>query len=98
MISLMENNMVYVLDINDLVAVHSEGDTTVEIIYRYKRSLVIDLAKYNKTFTQFLLGIVQWRCRLLLQNALPYLSDGEREFLMTGILPDEWDEVMGEER
>jgi hypothetical protein len=29
----------------------------------------------------------------LVQNAMPELSAEEREFLMTGITPDEWDSV-----
>jgi len=29
----------------------------------------------------------------LIQNVFTNLSDDEREFLMTGITPDEWDEV-----
>ena len=31
-----------------------------------------------------------------IQDALPHLSADEREFLMTGITPDEWDELFGE--
>jgi hypothetical protein len=29
------------------------------------------------------------------QDAFPNLSAGEREFIMTGITPTEWDEVFG---
>ena len=33
-----------------------------------------------------------WReKRVLIQNALPHLTPGEREFLMTGITDEEWD-------
>lgn len=32
-----------------------------------------------------------------IQEAFSFLSDGEREFLMTGILPDEWDALFSEE-
>lgn len=38
-----------------------------------------------------------WLAGELIQNALPHLSADEREFLMTGITPDEWDEAFGEE-
>jgi hypothetical protein len=34
---------------------------------------------------------------ILIQDAFPHLSDDDREFLMTGILPDEWDEHFSEE-
>ena len=32
-----------------------------------------------------------WRGGMLIQKAMPNLSDDEREFLMTGITPDERD-------
>lgn len=32
-----------------------------------------------------------------IQNAFPFLTPDEREFLITGITPTEWDEEMGEE-
>lgn len=31
------------------------------------------------------------------QDAFPHLNDGQREFLLTGITPEEWDEFIGEE-
>ena len=33
----------------------------------------------------------------LIQNAMPNLTDNEREFLMTGITPEEWDDMCGPE-
>lgn len=33
----------------------------------------------------------------LVQHAFPYLSPGQREFIMTGATPEEWDEVFGDE-
>jgi hypothetical protein len=33
----------------------------------------------------------------LIQNAFPYLSGDDREFIMTGITAEEWDETFGEE-
>jgi hypothetical protein len=35
----------------------------------------------------------KWENGTLIQDALPYLTPDEREFLMTGILPHEWDEL-----
>lgn len=32
----------------------------------------------------------------LVQNAFPELTADQREFLLTGILPDEWDELFEE--
>lgn len=33
--------------------------------------------------------------RPLVQDAFPQLSDDEREFIITGITPEEWDKYMG---
>lgn len=33
---------------------------------------------------------------MLIQNAMPDVSADDREFIMTGITPKEWDTVMGE--
>lgn len=38
-----------------------------------------------------------WRGGTLIQHAMPNLTDDQREFLMTGITPEEWDEIFGEE-
>ena len=32
-----------------------------------------------------------WRSGTLIQNAMPHLSPDDREFIMTGITPEEWD-------
>ena len=32
-----------------------------------------------------------WENGQLIQKAMPYLTPDEREFLMTGITPEEWD-------
>ena len=34
-----------------------------------------------------------WHLGALIQNAMPNLSADDREFLMTGITPEEWDET-----
>ena len=38
-----------------------------------------------------------WRSGALIQNAMPHLTPGEREFILTGITYDEWDEIFVEE-
>lgn len=35
--------------------------------------------------------------RKLIQEAMPHLSADQREFLLTGIMPAEWDELFGGE-
>ena len=32
-----------------------------------------------------------WQNGVLIQDAMPYLSPDEREFLMTGCTPEDWD-------
>lgn len=34
-----------------------------------------------------------WENGVLIQNAMPTLSPDDREFLKTGITPDEWDQM-----
>jgi hypothetical protein len=36
-----------------------------------------------------------WDGGVLIQNAMPHLSADDREFLMTGITPEEWEELFG---
>ena len=36
-----------------------------------------------------------WRSGTLIQNAMPNLTADEREFIMTGATPDEWDKEYG---
>ena len=38
----------------------------------------------------------KWTSGTLIQNAFPTLDDGEREFLMTGITPDQFDNMFEE--
>jgi len=41
--------------------------------------------------------VAAWQGGVLIQDAMPQLSAGEREFLKTGVTPQEWDEMFGEE-
>ena len=34
-----------------------------------------------------------WQAGTLIQDAMPNISADEREFIMTGITPEEWDEL-----
>lgn len=42
-------------------------------------------------------GYEAWKNGALIQNALPELSADEREMLMSGICPDCWNGMFGEE-
>jgi hypothetical protein len=37
-----------------------------------------------------------WLSGVLIQNAMPHLTADEREFIMTGITPDVWEELFAE--
>jgi len=39
--------------------------------------------------------LATWRSGALIQHAMPNLSADDREFIMTGITPEEWDASMG---
>ena len=41
--------------------------------------------------------IAAWNSSMYIQDAMPQLSDDEREFMMTGITPEEWDATFGED-
>lgn len=41
--------------------------------------------------------IARWTEGELIQNVMPQLSTDEREFLVSGLLPSEWDELISEE-
>lgn len=40
--------------------------------------------------------IEDWLNGALIQDAMPNISADDREFIMTGITPEEWDEMFGE--
>ena len=39
--------------------------------------------------------IASWEKGELIQDAMPNLTPAEREFIKTGITPDEWDDIFG---
>jgi hypothetical protein len=40
--------------------------------------------------------LAAWRGGMLIQEAMPHLSADEREFIMTGVTPTEWNDTFGE--
>jgi hypothetical protein len=38
--------------------------------------------------------ISRWRAGTLIQNAMPHLEPWEREFIKTGITPEEWEDYL----
>lgn len=41
--------------------------------------------------------INEWRYGALIQNVMPNLTDSEREFIMTGLPDESWDEAFNKE-
>ena len=39
--------------------------------------------------------IASWEKGELIQDAMPNLTPDEREFIKTGVAPDEWDDIFG---
>ena len=38
--------------------------------------------------------IARWQGGMLIQDAMPNLSADEREFIMTGLTPDDWEKMV----
>lgn len=49
------------------------------------------------TIEQFNKGVLDYEKGALIQNAFPFLSPGEREFLLTGMNDEEFDNLFKEE-
>lgn len=41
--------------------------------------------------------LLEWEAGALIQSVMPHLSADDREFIMTGITPEEWDAAFPEE-
>ena len=41
--------------------------------------------------------IVSWEKGEMIQNVFPHLTAGEREFIKTGITPDDWNTMFGDD-
>ncbi len=41
--------------------------------------------------------VLQWQHGALIQDVMPELSPDEREFIMSGITPTEWDQLFADE-
>jgi hypothetical protein len=53
--------------------------------------------KHSKTMMVDPIDLMNWQAGDLIQDALPYLSPAEREFLLTGITEEEWKERFANE-
>ena len=41
--------------------------------------------------------LAAWEGGMIIQDAMPHLSQSDREFIMTGTTDEEWDEAFGED-
>jgi hypothetical protein len=64
----------------------------MEIVRQSPFSGKINKREINVTLEQ----LDAWTKGALIQNAMPNLSAEDREFIKTGITPEEWAEVFGE--
>ena len=59
--------------------------------------MVVDLEPIDMTMEELDKGLLRWANRGLIQETLPKLPAEVREFMLSGILPDEWDAMFSEE-
>jgi exopolysaccharide biosynthesis predicted pyruvyltransferase EpsI len=74
------------------IAYPSEENTQVLIITRDKREFIL-----NCTAEQYLSGKDKYEAGAMMQDAFSFLDDDAREFLISGIFPDEWKATFGKE-
>ena len=48
-------------------------------------------------YTEFVLGLQQWFRGALIQDVFPKATPEEREFIVSGLTPEVWDKIFGEE-
>jgi len=70
-----------------------------ELLYSKKSALVTTLKRGTKEidvflpFADFELAYNNWKNGMLIQNAFPTLTVNQREFILTGMSPDEWEDM-----
>ena len=47
--------------------------------------------EWDVPFDTFHRGYAKWLAGAIIQDAMPFLSDNQREFVMSGITEEEWD-------
>lgn len=62
--------------------------TKVSPISNKSNTLDLDITEYQ---------LIQWQNGALIQNVMPHLTADEREFLISGITPKEFDELFNRE-
>lgn len=61
-------------------------------VYAYGKSLTLSTPMLVEEFED---RLEDWRQGTYVQDAFPMLSAGEREFMLTGVTPEEWEAMWG---
>lgn len=72
-----------------------EGKTTTVEAYSMYRKICKET--FNVPLEEFTRGVIAYNSGKLIQDAFPFLSSSEREFLMTGMTKQEQKEIFGSE-
>ena len=78
-----------------MIAKTTLDSVTVETVNMLSRETV------SRTFSvppfRFISDFTAWKGGMLIQDAFPYLSSADREFLISGLDEQAWEESMGEQ-
>ena len=85
-------------DASTLFVLNPLADNRVQVARRHILTGQMVQHKFDMPLPKMREKLRGWRNGLLIQQAFPELSADQREFLLNGILPDEFEEVMGAER
>ncbi len=91
-----EDYWVHIPEVAEDVRKHDEYIKSLRPIMITRRSELTGV-DHSRKIDVSLKQIELWEGGALIQDAMPNLSDEDREFLMTGITPEEWDAHFGEE-
>ena len=69
-----------------------ESDTKIRVTTIRETQMVI-----NCSIKQYQKGVEKYNKGALIQDAFPNLSVDEREFLLSGLTPDQWKDIFPEE-
>ena len=74
------------------------GPQSVLVTRASKLTQVANSMMLPLTREEFEEGLVAWTYGTLIQEAFPTLDADQREFMMTGVTPEEWNKAFGEEK
>lgn len=83
------------------VSIANEQEESIRFLPETDRAVVTKLSPFSRVMHRATVQMTQvqyddWLGGKMIQDALAHLSPDEREFLMTGITPQEWDEAFSE--